>query len=1831
MADEIVSVGIKIEATGADKAASQLDALATKGAKVEASTGKIEAGAAKAGKSLESMGGSANSAAASSERLAQAGQKLGTAFAAASAALGVGQLIQTSDAYTKLTAQLRLATTGQTEYANAYANVSRIATAAQSDLAGTAVLYARITSATRELGVAQSQVAAITETVSLALKVSGAGAAESASAMLQLSQAFASGVLRGEEFNAVNEAAPRLMKALADGIGVSVGALRGLAEQGKLTSELLATALPKALEGLRGEAKEVENIAGAFTLLKNSFTEFVGQQSQASGAAALLAQGIGLVAKNLDLVAAAALGYAGAKVANLLLQTGAAAASSTAALLQQAAAQNAAKAAAVQAAQAQTATAAANIATANATQVAIVSARADAVAQLERANATLAASRASIAAATAAGAQSAALAVLRGASIAAAEADTARAAAMSALAVLGRQQASVTTQLAAANTALVASQTATAAAAAGAAGAATLASRALTLLGGPIGVITTLLGVGVTAWFAWGAAAKSGEQSAAGAMEKSTGEIISALDSQIAKLKERNALAAGGVPSIAKGNDESSQRAASLFSQAMKVQRGELNPELDSAGRGQFVQDLLRQYGELVTRIQAVKSEQQKLDDTGKQSKLSEYMTKYATSAESAAAAIKKAREELGSAFTPELERRIREHFIKPVTSGADKSITAARAQDAKSYETIIKSLLAVQAKFSEETVKTSAAQEVLNKAIAEGAFSSLPETYQKAILEMVKYTEGIENQAEAMKNRAAIAADAEATIAKAMEAEWASLDALDKSIASERERVAVIGLTREQIEMRTLAMMDGNIAAKESELADIQLNDTGSERIRILGEEIKKLKELRGLQAEGAQKQQAVDWQKQISDTAAADAKKAKSAQQKAAEDAAKEWEKASDQISQGLTDALFRAAEAGKGFFQTLKESLIGMFNNLILKPVIQYVVKSALGGLGGALGLVAPAGAQGGVGGQIGASIGNGIMNALGGVGGLIKDGYQWFSNTALGGMLTGAGRNAAGLASSVVGELGFSSATSTAASLASSTAGELGFSAATSAGSAAGSTGIMGVLGSIPVWGWAAMAAVAVAAIFGGKGGGPKSGGSAIVGGNGTDRLFTPVAADTELRATVDAALVTVNDFVKSVGGVFNGSVALGFDIDPEGTAQARVASRVTRLDGSTVYDNSGGREVGRDMEDVKRELGNETSRLILAALQASNLGNGFTEFFNRLDVETATPEQINNLISLASTLRQVGENAKLLPGAMGALANSSAAAREKILSLVGGIDRLNQLQQSYFQNFFSPEEQLAQMRTNAGATFQNMGLSFEALLADPRGPIMAFRALVEGLKDASGQIPLENAAAFAALQAANPEVVAFVNAANQVRDAARTAAAAIRGAADSIDQAFLSEADYLAKAMRDLGFAMPQTAAEFEALVRAQDTTTESGRNTIAALLGLKASFDSVEAAAREAANATIRLALESSRTSVTTEMDALTRANGDLTQTLFELENPIQTTAERFLELGQSMQDTIDRMADILGTGALSLLDQLQARVNTRTAITGARVGIAGQIQDQQIQGFSNRRDFRGGIDFLKGIEAALFAELETTTDPAGVAGQITQAMSTRYQFEASLIQEADDLRRTSLEKEINRLEALIDIADRLRDTIVDLQTGSLSALAPQAQVTVAASSFNSVLGRAQGGDVKALQALPSEATRYLTESQSFNASGGDYASVFSGVIDSLSAVGVSLSDAPTQLGLAQSQLTATGTVVDNTGAMVVDLRNLDTALAARSTTETDGINALVIAIRDQIAADEREREGIAIERGLQANRWSGLATTLESIDTSMSTLANTTTREAAA
>ena len=243
-----------------------------------------------------------SNAAAGMERAANAAR---TALASIGAGLiggmGLSQIMRMTDEYTKFTAQLKLGTNSQKEYAQAMEDVKRISTAAQNDIGATGVLYARIIASTRELGVTQAQVAKVTETVNLALAATGAGSAESASAMLQLSQAFGSGVLRGEEFNAVYEAAPELLRILAKSMGIPIGQLRKLAEEGKLTSDKLVVAFSdnQVINKLRENVAEIKTFSGAMTVFKNNLTEIIGEQLHASGVVATFTSAITEGAKSI--------------------------------------------------------------------------------------------------------------------------------------------------------------------------------------------------------------------------------------------------------------------------------------------------------------------------------------------------------------------------------------------------------------------------------------------------------------------------------------------------------------------------------------------------------------------------------------------------------------------------------------------------------------------------------------------------------------------------------------------------------------------------------------------------------------------------------------------------------------------------------------------------------------------------------------------------------------------------------------------------------------------------------------------------------------------------------------------------------------------------------------------------------------------------------------------------------------------------------------------------------------------------------------------------------------------------------------------------------------------------------------------------------------------------------------------------------------------------------------------------------------------------------------------------------------------------------------------
>lgn len=172
------------------------------------------------------------------------------------------QIIGVMDTSTQLESRLKLVTTGSENLASVQQSLYDISLRTHVSQADTIELYTRMARATEALGFSQASTLQVTETINQALIVSGATATESSAALIQLSQGIASGTLRGEEFNSVMEQTPRLARAMADGLGVNIGQLRGMAEQGQLTSEVVTRALLSQKETIDREYRQMSVTIG---------------------------------------------------------------------------------------------------------------------------------------------------------------------------------------------------------------------------------------------------------------------------------------------------------------------------------------------------------------------------------------------------------------------------------------------------------------------------------------------------------------------------------------------------------------------------------------------------------------------------------------------------------------------------------------------------------------------------------------------------------------------------------------------------------------------------------------------------------------------------------------------------------------------------------------------------------------------------------------------------------------------------------------------------------------------------------------------------------------------------------------------------------------------------------------------------------------------------------------------------------------------------------------------------------------------------------------------------------------------------------------------------------------------------------------------------------------------------------------------------------------------------------------------------------------------------------------------------------------------------------
>lgn len=228
-------------------------------------------------------------------------QSLSKVAAALTGYLSVSMVASYSEAWTELNNKLSNSVRASESLIDVTQRVFDISQATRSSLDATATLYARLERGTREYNTSAEDLAKLTSIINQGFIVSGATAQEAENAIIQLSQGIASGVLRGEEFNSVAEQGSRLMVALADSLGVSIGQLRKMAAEGKLTTDVVVKGLLSQGDAIGKEfAKTTRTMSQAFQEAGNNLTKFLGENTTIKASINVFSDAVITASKSLD-------------------------------------------------------------------------------------------------------------------------------------------------------------------------------------------------------------------------------------------------------------------------------------------------------------------------------------------------------------------------------------------------------------------------------------------------------------------------------------------------------------------------------------------------------------------------------------------------------------------------------------------------------------------------------------------------------------------------------------------------------------------------------------------------------------------------------------------------------------------------------------------------------------------------------------------------------------------------------------------------------------------------------------------------------------------------------------------------------------------------------------------------------------------------------------------------------------------------------------------------------------------------------------------------------------------------------------------------------------------------------------------------------------------------------------------------------------------------------------------------------------------------------------------------------------------------------------------
>jgi tape measure domain-containing protein len=228
------------------------------------------------------------------------------------AAAGLRAAFRMAESFTVMNNKIRTVINSEKELTVVRKKLLAVSKDSLTSMESIVQLYTRTTRNAKGLGKTENDLLRFTKALAQETVLSGATTIEADNAIRQLTQGMGAAGLKGEELRSVLEQLPTVAEIIADSLGVSIGELRKLGEEGELTGEVIIDAFLKAEDAIANRfAGVVPTVTKSFGRLKDELTEVIGEFDQANGITQALSRTMLNVADNIGSVLHDALRLAG--------------------------------------------------------------------------------------------------------------------------------------------------------------------------------------------------------------------------------------------------------------------------------------------------------------------------------------------------------------------------------------------------------------------------------------------------------------------------------------------------------------------------------------------------------------------------------------------------------------------------------------------------------------------------------------------------------------------------------------------------------------------------------------------------------------------------------------------------------------------------------------------------------------------------------------------------------------------------------------------------------------------------------------------------------------------------------------------------------------------------------------------------------------------------------------------------------------------------------------------------------------------------------------------------------------------------------------------------------------------------------------------------------------------------------------------------------------------------------------------------------------------------------------------------------------------------------